>query len=142
MEFKEIPDAYKSIRSDVSRAIESKSSIELVNIEDMNFAITLLEEAFKGKKVRYRIKTDKRASVPGKVATGGAAIIGASVAVEAAAVAAPIAVASLAIAGAALTGIGAIALTGIAAHRIFTANPDYEVIKYPALKKIGLVYKK
>lgn len=142
MDFKEIPDSYKDIRINVSRAIDEKSSIELKEVDDMNFVLNLLKEVFKDKKVNYRVRTNKRASVPGKLTGGGATIIGASMAMEATAVAAPIVVGSIAMAGAALTGAGAVVLAGIAAHRIFTSNPDYEIIKYPSNKEIHLIYKK
>lgn len=142
MEFKEKPDAHKSIRIDLSRAIDEKSSIEINDIDDMKFTITLVEEMFKEKGVTYRIKTAKRAFIPAKAAGGGAVIVGASMVMEAAAVAAPIVVATTAIAGAAITGVGAIALAGFAAHRILTPNPDYEVDKYPSDKKIVIKFKK
>lgn len=142
MDFKEIPDAYKDIRIKTSEAIEQKSSFEIKEIDDMGFAIGLIEDILKYKKVKYRVRTNNRANVPSKVAGGGAAIIGASVAMEATAIAAPIAVATVGIAGMALTGVGAVALAGIAAHRIFTAQPEYEVVKYPQIKEIHLVYKR
>lgn len=108
----------------------------------MGLAITVVEDVFKEKKFKYRVKTNNIASVPSTMAGGGAAIVGASIAMEAAAVAAPVVVGTVAIVGGALTGVGALALAGIAMHRMFTSNPDYEVIKYPLKKEIHLLFKK
>lgn len=142
MEVNETPDPYKQLRLDVSRAIAERSSLILKDVEDVTFSLGIIKPAMKGGNFSYRVRTNKRSSIPTTAAGSGAAIIGASVALEATAVAAPIVVATVAMAGAALTGVGAVVLAGIAVHRFATRNPDYEIVIYPDVREIHLLFKK
>lgn len=142
MEVNETPDPYKQLRSDVSRAIGERSSVVLKDVADVPFSLGIIKPAMKAGNATFRVRTNKRSAIPTTAASSGAAIIGASVALEATAVAAPIVVAGVAMAGAALTGVGAVVLAGIAVHRLATRNPDYEIVVFPDIKEIHLIFKK
>lgn len=142
MDIKELPDSYKHIRSETARAVDEKSSIEFSDVADINFAVNLIGDILKEKKLRHIVVTNNRSAIPKVAAGGGAAVVGASVAMEVAAVAAPVVVGTVAMAGAAVTGVGLVALAGFAAHRLMNPSPDYELTKYPSEKKLVLTYKK
>ena len=77
--------------------------------------------------MRCRIYTSKIALVAGTAYLAG----GTTALIALAPIAAPLA---------GLAGMASLA--GIAAHRIATRNPDYEIIKYPVSSSIVVEYKK
>lgn len=144
MEYQEITDWYKELREKLRSVIDSKSSLDITNIEDMDKTFIVIEEVFKEKNTSNRIRTEGRSLIPSSLIGGGAALVGASAAVEGvvAVGAATAFVATAAVAGAAIVAVGSVGLIGIAAHRLFTADPDYEIIKYFNKNEIHITYKK
>ncbi|WP_139149905.1 hypothetical protein [Sphingobium yanoikuyae] len=144
MKLKEISDKNKDIRSKIYNAVENKSGIEINDIEDMGELLSIIKGVMKEKNLKYRLITNKRVAVSaaalGTGVVGGA--VGGFVAEIAFSTAAAAAGAAAAAAAPFLIAGGAVGAVGIAAHRVFTSSPDYEVVKYPLKKEIHLVYKK
>ncbi|MBB2170448.1 hypothetical protein HLH36_19305 [Gluconacetobacter aggeris] len=146
MEYQEIPDWYKELRIKISKAVDSKSSVNLINVDDVNKTITVISEVFKEKGIKYRVVTKGRSIIPTRLAAGGAAVSGAAAITAEATILGPIAIgmgaAAVGAAGVAVAGVGVIALAGIGAHKLITMNCSYEIIKNNKNKDIYIVFKK
>lgn len=141
MKVDEIPDARRDLRVQISRMVDERGSIELKDITDMNEVVSVIKGVMSEKKKRYRVLTNKRATAAvSSAATGvvGGALMGAVAEITLSGVAA----AAATVVAPALVTAGVVGGAGILIHKAFTANPDYEVTKFPFSKEIHVTYKK
>lgn len=141
MKIDEIPDARRDLRATISKIVDDRGSIELKGIDDISEVISVIKGVMSEKKKRYRILTNNRATAA--VASAGTGVLGGAlmgavaeitlsgVAAAAATVVAPV-----------LVTAGVVGGAGILIHKAFTANPDYEVTKFPISKEVHVTYKK
>ena len=127
----------KELKADVKSMLEVNSSFEVVDINDMSEAVSVLEKTIEECGLRCRTYTSKRSAVTAAVAAGGVAgTVGAST----------VGVVFIPVVGVSLAPIlglaGISTAIGIGLHRLATRNPDYEIIKHPLSKKIVVEYKK
>lgn len=144
MEVKFNADEHAEFREKISRAISEKSSLELTEIKNMKETLSIIEGVLSDKKIKYRSRTNNRAALVPLAGTGiiGSALTAAYINILSAPAAVGAAGALASIAAPVLVPVGVVSGIGIIGHRIFTRNPDYELVKFPRAKAIHLIYKK
>lgn len=114
----------------IDEMIRSNKSFEIVAIKDMSYIVNKLEGAIEKQSLKCRVYTGYRGAFTGTAGVGSiavAGIIGTEAVIGAALLAAPAAVAA---------GVG------IAAHRLATYDPDYEIEKNIFAKSVKVMYKR
>ncbi|MDD5157244.1 hypothetical protein [Sulfurimonas sp.] len=115
----------------IDALIKSKKSFQIVAIKDMSHVVNKLEGAIEKQNLKCRVLTSYRGAVAGAAGVGGVATAGAIAGVGAAA-------------GTAIIAFPAIALASVAlaAHRLATYDPDYEIEKNLFQKNVKVLYKR
>lgn len=119
---------------DLRRKIQAKDDFVVKTEKNMKEAVAAIRTVIEAEGLRCRVYTKRRGSAAATAVVGGTAVLTLEVV--------PYAVGLALFPYAAVIGLAGIAASlGIAAHRIATKNPDYEVIKSPLSKEIFVKYK-
>lgn len=141
MKVDEIPDARKDLRARISKVVDEKGSIELKDVTDMSEVISVIKGVMSEKNKRYRVLTNRRATAA--VASAGTGVLGGALMGAVAEITlSGVAAAAATVVAPALVTAGVVGGAGILIHKAVTANPDYEVTKFPFSKEVHVTYKK
>lgn len=127
--FNSVGDFEAKVREAVSR----KEDIRIKTSRNTSEALAVIKRILEENGLRFRVYTSMRSGAATAATAGGVALLSEAIPIATAVAPTPVMVV--------LGTVGVGAAVGIAAHRIATRNPDYEVVKYPLKKELWLRYK-